>query len=56
MSGSSLIALLISLNAVIGTASDGSGDREIAASVYERIELRLTRLGDGDDNRGAWDA
>ncbi|MFJ9434901.1 hypothetical protein ACIRQY_35415 [Streptomyces sp. NPDC101490] len=51
LSGRSLIALLISLNGVSAAASDGSGDRELAASVYERIEQRLTRLSSGDGER-----
>ncbi|MFJ4910758.1 hypothetical protein ACIQCR_35095 [Streptomyces sp. NPDC093249] len=32
-------------------ASEGSGDRELAASVYERIEQRLSRLSPGNGER-----
>ncbi|NKY13922.1 hypothetical protein [Streptomyces somaliensis] len=51
LSGRSLIALLISLHAITGTAPDGSGDREFATTLYERIEQCLTRLGPGDGDR-----
>ncbi|MFF8513216.1 hypothetical protein ACF064_34690 [Streptomyces sp. NPDC015492] len=45
LSGRSLIALLISLHTVTSSASDGSGDHELAATLYERIEQRMTSLG-----------
>jgi hypothetical protein len=44
LSGRSLIALLISLHSIKHTASDGDGDQELAATVYERIEESLTDL------------
>lgn len=44
LSGRSLIALLISLYSVKHTAADGDGDRELAATLYERIEESLTGL------------
>ncbi|MEV5886196.1 hypothetical protein AB0L74_26360 [Streptomyces sp. NPDC052020] len=44
LSGRSLIALLISLHSTRYTASDGDGDRELAATLYERIEESLTGL------------
>ncbi|MFF5475371.1 hypothetical protein [Streptomyces achromogenes] len=44
LSGRSLIALLISLHSVKHTASDGDGDQELAATLYERIEESLTGL------------
>ncbi|MEU3954051.1 hypothetical protein AB0F45_17290 [Streptomyces achromogenes] len=44
LSGRSLIALLISLHSVKHTASDGDGDQELAATLYERIEESLTDL------------
>ncbi|MGA5564327.1 hypothetical protein ACPCUV_24620 [Streptomyces platensis] len=44
LSGRSLIALLISLNSLKRTAADGNGDRELAATLYERIEKSLTGL------------
>ncbi|MDX3433900.1 hypothetical protein PV664_34010 [Streptomyces sp. ME01-18a] len=44
VSGRSLIALLISLHAVKDTARDGDGDQELAATMYERIEVRLDGL------------
>ncbi|TGB15998.1 hypothetical protein E4099_05925 [Streptomyces palmae] len=44
LSGRSLIALLISLHSLKHTASDGAGDRELAATLYERIEESLTGL------------
>ncbi|MEV5445354.1 hypothetical protein AB0N23_22845 [Streptomyces sp. NPDC052644] len=51
LSGRSLIALLISLHAVTSTASDGSGDRELAVTLYERIEQCLIHLSPGDGDR-----
>ncbi|MFJ4343315.1 hypothetical protein [Streptomyces sp. NPDC088915] len=51
LSGRSLIALLISLHTVTSSAPDGSGDHELAATLYERIEQRLTRLGPGEGER-----
>ncbi|MFE0738639.1 hypothetical protein [Streptomyces sp. NPDC058855] len=51
LSGRSLIALLISLHSVTSTAPDGSGDHELAATLYERIEQRLTHLSPGDGDR-----
>ncbi|CAK7288448.1 hypothetical protein [Streptomyces misionensis] len=44
VSGRSLIALLISLHSIKHTASDGDGDQELAATLYERIEESLTDL------------
>ncbi|WP_405799364.1 hypothetical protein [Streptomyces sp. NBC_01506] len=44
LSGRSLIALLISLHAVGHTARSGDGDRELAATLYERIGASLTGL------------
>lgn len=44
VSGRSLIALLISLHAVKHAAQDGDGDQELAATLYERIQARLTGL------------
>ncbi|MGP3991597.1 hypothetical protein [Streptomyces sp. 3N207] len=44
LSGRSLIALLISLHSIKHTASDGDGDQELAATLYERIEESLTGL------------
>ncbi|MFD6328896.1 hypothetical protein ACFWGI_04890 [Streptomyces niveus] len=44
LSGRSLIALLISLNAVGHTSRGGDGDRELAATLYERIRANLTGL------------
>ncbi|MEU4655124.1 hypothetical protein AB0G32_14490 [Streptomyces sp. NPDC023723] len=44
LSGRSLIALLISLHSVKHTASDGDGDQELAAALYERIEESLKNL------------
>ena len=44
LSGRSLIALLISLHTIKHTASDGDGDQELAATLYERIENSLTDL------------
>ncbi|MFJ5596208.1 hypothetical protein ACIQCG_41590 [Streptomyces noursei] len=44
LSGRSLIALLISLHSIQHTATDGDGDRELATTVYERIEASLTGL------------
>jgi hypothetical protein len=44
LSGRSLIALLISLHSTQCTASDGDGDRELAATLYERIENSLNGL------------
>ncbi|MGW1014741.1 hypothetical protein ACWD4X_32475, partial [Streptomyces termitum] len=51
LSGRSLIALLITLNDTALAAPDGSGDRELAAEVYERIEQRLTGIGPGAGSR-----
>ncbi|GGR64072.1 hypothetical protein [Streptomyces roseolus] len=51
LSGRSLIALLISLHTVTSSTPDGSGDHELAATLYDRIEQRLTRLGPGDGER-----
>ncbi|MFD3567396.1 hypothetical protein [Streptomyces sp. NPDC058667] len=51
LSGRSLIALLISLHTVTTSPADGSGDHELAATLYERIEQRLTRLGPGEGER-----
>ncbi|MFI8515959.1 hypothetical protein ACIGHB_33050 [Streptomyces sp. NPDC085460] len=51
LSGRSLIALLISLHTVTSSTPDGSGDHELAATLYERIKQRLTRLGPGDGER-----
>ncbi|MDT0614467.1 hypothetical protein [Streptomyces lancefieldiae] len=44
LSGRSLIALLISLHSIKDTADDGDGDRELAATLYERIEESLNDL------------
>ncbi|GAA2692400.1 hypothetical protein GCM10009864_78770 [Streptomyces lunalinharesii] len=44
LSGRSLISLLISLHSIKHTANDGDGDRELATTVYERIEESLTGL------------
>ncbi|MFJ4806886.1 hypothetical protein [Streptomyces murinus] len=44
LSGRSLIALLISLHSIKQTASDGDGDQELAATLYERIEESLSDL------------
>ncbi|MBQ0867411.1 hypothetical protein KBY17_27520 [Streptomyces sp. RK75] len=44
LSGRSLIALLISLHSIKHTASDGDGDQELAATLYERIEESLASL------------
>lgn len=44
LSGRSLIALLISLHAVKHAARDGDGDRELATTLYERIQAGLTAL------------
>ncbi|MFG2569177.1 hypothetical protein ACGFR6_27590 [Streptomyces sp. NPDC048567] len=46
VSGRSLIALLISLHAVEHAARDGDGDRELAATLYERIQTNLDTLTD----------
>lgn len=51
LSGRSLIALLISLHTVTSSNPDGSGDHELAATLYDRIEQRLTRLGPGEGER-----
>ncbi|MFC9261270.1 hypothetical protein ACFT25_15785 [Streptomyces hydrogenans] len=51
LSGRSLIALLISLHTVTSSTPDGSGDHELAATLYDRIEQRLTRLGPGEGER-----
>ncbi|XIE81606.1 hypothetical protein AB6O49_34525 [Streptomyces sp. SBR177] len=51
LSGRSLIALLISLHTVTTAAPDGSGDHELAATLYERIEQRLNHLSPGDGDR-----
>ncbi|MER5312619.1 hypothetical protein ABT034_33120 [Streptomyces sp. NPDC002773] len=51
LSGRSLIALLISLYTVTSTTSNGSGDQELAATLYERIEQHLTHLSPGDGER-----
>ncbi|MFC7924622.1 hypothetical protein [Streptomyces cinereoruber] len=51
LSGRSLIALLISLHTVTSSDSDGSGDHELAAALYERIQQRLIRLGPGEGER-----
>ncbi|MGI5262487.1 hypothetical protein [Streptomyces angustmyceticus] len=49
VSGRSLIALLISLHSLKRTAADGDGDRELAATLYERIEKSLAGLtSDGE--------
>ncbi|MGO4635000.1 hypothetical protein AB4225_29335 [Streptomyces sp. 2RAF24] len=53
LSGRSLIALLISLHTVISSNPDGSGDHELAATLYDRIKQRLTRLGPGEGERVA---
>jgi len=44
LSGRSLIALLISLHSITHIAGHGDGDRELAATLYERIEESLTGL------------
>ncbi|MBB5938608.1 hypothetical protein FHS42_005697 [Streptomyces zagrosensis] len=44
LSGRSLIALLISLHSIENTATDGDGDRELAATLYERVEENLIGL------------
>ncbi|MGW2415839.1 hypothetical protein ACWCV5_27175 [Streptomyces tubercidicus] len=49
LSGRSLIALLISLHSLKHTAADGDGDRELAATLYERIEASLTGLSPGGE-------
>lgn len=49
LSGRSLIALLISLHSLKRTAADGDGDRELAATLYERIEESLTGLSPGGE-------
>ncbi|MCZ1006522.1 hypothetical protein [Streptomyces lydicus] len=49
LSGRSLIALLISLHSLERTAADGDGDRELAATLYERIEKSLTGLSPGGE-------
>ncbi|MER0484717.1 hypothetical protein ABR737_41455 [Streptomyces sp. Edi2] len=49
LSGRSLIALLISLHSLKRTAADGDGDRELAATLYERIEKSLTGLRPGGE-------
>ncbi|MEW2623601.1 hypothetical protein [Streptomyces sp. NPDC048106] len=49
LSGRSLIALLISLHSIKHTASDGDGDQELAATLYERIEESLTGLSTGGE-------
>ncbi|MEU2181041.1 hypothetical protein [Streptomyces thermolilacinus] len=51
LSGRSLIALLISLHTVTSSTQDGSGDHELAATLYDRIKQRLTRLGPGEGER-----
>ncbi|MFC7933285.1 hypothetical protein [Streptomyces cinereoruber] len=51
LSGRSLIALLISLHTVTSSNPDGSGDHELAATLYDRIKQRLTRLGPGEGER-----
>ncbi|MFB7825337.1 hypothetical protein [Streptomyces hydrogenans] len=51
LSGRSLIALLISLHTVTSSTPDGSGDHELAATLYDRIKQRLTRLGPGEGER-----
>ncbi|OKI38050.1 hypothetical protein A6A28_31075 [Streptomyces sp. CB03578] len=51
LSGRSLIALLISLHAITSAPSDNSGDHELAATVYDRINQRLTRLSLGEGER-----
>ncbi|GGU11145.1 hypothetical protein GCM10010272_65280 [Streptomyces lateritius] len=45
-----MTALLISLHTVTSTTPDG-GDHELAATLYERIEQRLTRLSPDDGDR-----
>ncbi|MEU4885833.1 MULTISPECIES: hypothetical protein [Streptomyces] len=42
LSGRSLVAVLISLYNVMHTAGQGSGDREVATALYERIRQELT--------------
>ncbi|WJY35833.1 hypothetical protein QT196_00240 [Streptomyces sp. P9-2B-2] len=49
LSGRSLIALLISLHSLERTAADGDGDRELAATLYKRIEESLTGLSPGGE-------
>ncbi|MER5974606.1 hypothetical protein ABT112_33720 [Streptomyces sp. NPDC002055] len=49
LSGRSLIALLISLHALQHTAADGDGDRELATTLYERIEESLTGISPGGE-------
>ncbi|WP_432106568.1 hypothetical protein [Streptomyces sp. AA1529] len=49
LSGRSLIALLISLHSIQHTASEGDGDQELAATVYERIEKSLSGLTSGGE-------
>ncbi|MFF1649174.1 hypothetical protein [Streptomyces sp. NPDC058240] len=44
LSGRSLIALLISLHSVEHASSDGDGDRELAATLYERLRNSLSGL------------
>lgn len=51
LSGRSLIALLISLHTVTSSTPDGSGDHELAATLYDRIKQRLTHLGPGEGER-----
>ncbi|MFG2631805.1 hypothetical protein [Streptomyces sp. NPDC048473] len=44
LSGRSLIALLIALHSVKQTAVEGDGDRELATTLYERIQESLSKL------------
>ncbi|MFE5097766.1 hypothetical protein ACFRCI_47835 [Streptomyces sp. NPDC056638] len=44
VSGRSLIALLIALHSVKQTAVEGDGDRELATTLYERIQESLSTL------------
>ncbi|MGW1659244.1 hypothetical protein [Streptomyces atratus] len=44
VSGRSLIALLIALHSVKQTAVEGDGDRELAITLYERIQESLSKL------------
>ncbi|MEU6019569.1 hypothetical protein ABZ826_38055 [Streptomyces sp. NPDC047515] len=44
LSGRSLIALLIALHSVKQTAVEGDGDRELAITLYERIQESLSKL------------
>ncbi|MEU9338914.1 hypothetical protein AB0D49_38180 [Streptomyces sp. NPDC048290] len=44
LSGRSLISLLISLHSLRHTATDGDGDKELATTLYERIEENLSGL------------